>query len=320
MRARIMLFSGDEQAQGLAFEAQEVLTDLAVAFGHSLTIKEEKMGALSMASYGSVMTEEAIEAARDCDAVLCAASSSEGLEALAFGLSCDVACHVYELQDSLKARALMKGDLLPRGLILAPLMMDEQSVRAAGKLAYRLANEHKLDILEVPPQGRSRDLWEDAAGYARLDLPTLNWRQLTLPEAVSALLTAPHHMGVVLASPLAADTTHELMAGISGLGPMLYSRHYVDEKPLVFSTTRIGHQREGGGPFGLLMAMADMLRYGLSLPNEAQALSTCIRNVLDAGWRTGDIALQGEARVDAAAICRLIREQIALLAELIPGK
>lgn len=319
MRARIMLFSGDEQARRLALEAQEVLTDLALAFGHSLTIREEKMGALSEAAYGSAMTEEAVRASGDCDAVLCTASSSEGLDALAEGLQCDAVCHVYDLPESLSARALLKGDILPRGLICAPLEMHEAGVRAAGKLAYRLANEQKLDILEVPPQGRLRGLWDEAAGYSRLNLPTINWRQLTLPDAIGALISAPQHLGVLLASPLAADSLARLTAGLSGLGSLLHSRYCRGEKPVIFSVTQTGHQQEGGGPFGLLMAMADLLGRGLSLQREAQALTTCVRNVLEAGWRTGDIALPGEARVDAAAVCRLIREQIALVAELMPG-
>ena len=59
-----------------------------------------------------------------------------------------------------------------------------------------------------------------------------------------------------------------------------------------------------------------MLKFRFGLSREADFLLTCCNNVLNAGWRTSDIAEDGSMRVSTEAIFSLISEQIDLVAAL----
>lgn len=317
MRARIMFITGSEQAKALGFAVEEVLTDLALAFHHSFLIRQERMGPASMQAYGSTMTQEAIEASRDCQAVLCASPNDQGLSALAQGMDCLLCCRIYQLPESLKAHSLLKSGELPRGQVMAPLSMDEQLASPAFKAAFLHASSDFSDLTEIAPKGRLRGLWNEATEALRLARPEQGWHAQELAQSIAASVAQPESLGCVLSAPAGAASLHAALAAVSGLHSLMHSRFYGENGPRIYALTAVEDALDGGNPFGLLLASADLLRHSFGLHREADFLLTCIRNVIDAGWRTADISLPGEPRVSADAICQLLREQIALASELI---
>ena len=81
MRARIVFAWDTPRARSLQAQVQQVLSDVAVAFGHSFVMKDERMGAASVEAYGSAMTVETVEACQEADATLV---STEQLYSLYF--------------------------------------------------------------------------------------------------------------------------------------------------------------------------------------------------------------------------------------------
>ena len=69
-------------------------------------------------------------------------------------------------------------------------------------------------------------------------------------------------------------------------------------------------------PLGAIAGVASLLRYSLRLTQEADCVSSAVRNVLDAGWRTPDMTSMGDG-VSCYKMLQLISDQINLAGELL---
>lgn len=317
MRAKMMILSGSTEASGLSLRVQQILTDLAVAFGHSFVMVEDKISDLSIQEYGSAMTEEAIESALQCDGVLCVAPDDEGIMELADGLDCILQCHVYMMPEVLNAHSLLKSGKLPRGVLACPIKMDEKAIKNAADHIYSLAKDSGSHISEIPYSGRYLDMWEEAVRPAAARY-YLNQRIISdAPGFVRDLIRKPDGMGVLFASATACASMHAVASGLCGIDSFVYNSYWDEQGPRLYAARlQKGAAGDSINPFGLLYAAADMLKYRLGLSREADFLLTCCSNVLNAGWRTSDIAEDGSMRVSTEAIFRLISEQIELVAAL----
>lgn len=159
MRAKLMLLRGNKEAACLSLCAQQTLTDLAVTFGHSFVILEDDISGLSMQKFGSAMTEEAIAAGEECDAVISIAGDQEGLQELAGGLGCILCSHIYTLPDCLAEYSLLKTNQLPRGILAYPLALDKSAFSRSAHHIYKRAQSENLAISEVPYQGTRHSKW-----------------------------------------------------------------------------------------------------------------------------------------------------------------
>ena len=317
MRAKMMIFSGNAEASRLSLHVQQILTDLAVAFGHSFVMVEDKISEHSIQAYGSAMTEEAVEAAMQCDGVLSIAPDEEGIMELADGLECILQCHVYMMPDTLNAHSPLKSGKLPRGVIACPVKLDEHALKNAADHIYSLAKDSGLLISEIPYSGRYLHMWEEAVQPAAARY-YLNQRIITdAPGFIRDLIMTTDGMGVLFASSPACASAHAAASALCGLESFVYDSYWDEQGPRLY-TARLQKNAAGDSinPFGLLYAAADMLKFRFGLSREADFLLTCCTNVLNAGWRTSDIAEDGSMRVPTEAIVRLISEQIELVAAL----
>ena len=318
MRAKLMFFSGSPEASRLSFYAQQILTDLAVTFGHSFVILDDKISELSLQEFGSTMTEEAIVASEECDAVISIASDQKGLQELAGGLGCILCSHIYTLPNCLADYSLLKSNQLPRGFLAYPLSLDKTAFSRAASHLYKRAQSENLLVSEVPYQGTRHSSWVEITDLVANKYFVMNPKRLAPETIISDVLNFPQSMGAVLAAKSVCDILNAGATGISGLPSFIFDAYW-DENHTKLYAVRIfkSNQPDSLSPFGLLYALVDMLRHSLKLSKESDCLSTCINNVLEAGWRTADIAMEGHIRVTSEAIFKLISEQIELVAEFI---
>lgn len=319
MRAKIMILSGNDQAKRLAFSVQGVLSDLAIAFGHSFLMKEEKISTASVAEYGSAMTQEAIDEAKQCDAVLCLTDDGQGVIELAAGIGSIVCGHVYQLPEMLAQHSLLKSGTLPHGLIAWPLSTQPNTLTDAAVLVYGLSKAQLVPIREIPLTGkRSRD-WMVATGSVAAQNGQTQPHLSDVNHVLEGLLTVPEEMGIVFATPSAASSVHAVASSLSGLSPLLFDTYW-DKQRAIAHAVQIGQNAapDMTNPFGALYAAAHMLKHTLRLTREADCLLTSIHNVLEAGWRTPDMQVDNAAlHIGTEAICGLISQQIELAGALV---
>ncbi len=70
MKYRIGVISGDGIGPEIVAEARKALDCIGETFGHDFTYEEILMGGCSIDAVGVPLTEEAVEKAKECDAVL----------------------------------------------------------------------------------------------------------------------------------------------------------------------------------------------------------------------------------------------------------
>ena len=108
------------------------------------------------------------------------------------------------------------------------------------------------------------------------------------------LLTRPADFDVVLAGNMFGDILSDEASVLAGSLGMLPSASLAEDnfglyEPVHGSAPDIAGQGKAN-PIGMLMSLAMLLRYSLSLETEAQAIEDAIDAVLADGARTSDIA------------------------------
>lgn len=316
MRAKLLLLAGEPASESLSLSIQEVLTELAVAFGHAFLIKEERIGAASRTAFGAALTQEAVDQAAACSAVLCVSHDPGDHVALAGGLNAVLGIRELSLPQALADSSLMANGVLPRGRLMFPMRTDSQTMLQAARMAHALAGESKDRLTQIPFTGVLGESWQ--AANTALGTPlTDGTREVTLPEALFGLTRAPSDLGHIYGNPSACEALEAAAVGISGLPRACFFSAFWADKPVLYSIVIDGDASDTISPFGALFACAQMLRTALGLTREADCLYSSIINVLEAGWRTADMMPKELPRIGTAAACKLISEQIALAGQLI---
>ena len=91
-------------------------------------------------------------------------------------------------------------------------------------------------------------------------------------------------------------------ASIGDTAPGLY-------EPIHGSAPDIAGQ-DKANPIATILSVAMMFRYSFQLPEEASAIEKAVDSVLNAGWRTADIAAPGEQAIGTVRMGELIRAQL----------
>lgn len=308
MQAKIVLFYESEAGRALCDAASRVLAETAVAFGHTLTLP------VIMCKRGQEISDEALDACADAAGVLAAESGMSCLPSLAAELLCAVRVRELRYAHLIGNRSLMGADQPLNALIVQALDSDENALTLAARQAYALSARENLPICAVPPAGRLAQSWQAAVDQADSLSAPFHARETALPQVVPDFVHQPARMGVVLCPPYAGSILAEAAAALSGAEGMCYDEYVGGQCPLYAPLSQAG---EAVNPFGMLRALHRLLRDGFKLEREAACVEAAIRNVLQAGWRTADIALPDMPLLDVNGIIELICQQIEVAGEWI---
>lgn len=79
MNAKIMLLMPDRLGETFCDWAEQLIGELSLSFGHAVTFVREKIGERSREAWGAALTDETVEACRECAAVFCGNTDAEGV-------------------------------------------------------------------------------------------------------------------------------------------------------------------------------------------------------------------------------------------------
>ena len=113
-------------------------------------------------------------------------------------------------------------------------------------------------------------------------------------NAAMQLVRNPSQFDVIVTSNMFGDILSDEASQITGSIGMLASASVGDSGPGLYepihgSAPDIAGQ-DKANPLATLLSVAMMFRYSFDWEKEARAIEDAINAVLDAGWRTGDIA------------------------------
>jgi len=158
---------------------------------------------------------------------------------------------------------------------------------AARKRRGKVTSVDKANVLETS------QLWRQTVIRVSQDYPEVTLEHLYVDACAMHLIANPRRFDVLLTENLFGDILSDEAAVITGSLGMLASASIGGEvglyEPVHGSAPDIVGQN-AANPCGAIASAAMMLRYSFGLEQDASDIETAIHDVLEAGYRTPDIA------------------------------
>ena len=151
----------------------------------------------------------------------------------------------------------------------------------------KLTSVDKANVLETS------QLWRQTVSRVAQDYPDVMLDHLYVDACAMHLITNPKRFDVILTENLFGDILSDEAAVITGSLGMLASATIGGAVGLYEPVHGSAPDIAGKGvanPFGAIASAAMLLRYSGRLEREADDIEAAIRSVLEAGYRTADIA------------------------------
>lgn len=188
------------------------------------------------------------------------------------------------------------------------MVYTDSEVDRIGRVAFEIARKRdnrlcsvdKSNVLEVS------QLWRDRMTALATDYPDVELSHLYVDNAAMQLLRYPKQFDTIVTGNLFGDILSDAAAMLTGSIGMLPSASLGASGPGVFepvhgSAPDIAGQ-DKANPIAQVLSAAMMLKYGLNEPEAADRIEQAVMQVLDGGYRTGDIMSPGMKTVGCQAM------------------
>ena len=176
--------------------------------------------------------------------------------------------------------------------------MEIERIARAAFEAARVRNKRVISIDKANVLETSR-LWRKTVHEIAEEYPDVTVTDMLVDNAAMQLVRNPSQFDVIVTSNMFGDILSDEASQITGSIGMLPSASIGATKrglyePIHGSAPDIAGQNKAN-PIATILSAAMMLRYAFALENEALAIEDAVNKVLDAGFRTADIAHGEEA-------------------------
>ena len=171
------------------------------------------------------------------------------------------------------------------------------SRRAAGGRSPKVTSVDKANVLET-----SR-LWRETVTQVAARHPEVEFEHLLVDNAAMQLVSRPADFDVIVTENLFGDILSDESAMLTGSLGMLPSASLGSDGPGLFEPVHGSAPDIAGqgvaNPLATMLSAAMMLRDGLGMPAQAEALEGAVDSVLEAGLRTPDLYSGAEGEIEA---------------------
>jgi 3-isopropylmalate dehydrogenase len=170
--------------------------------------------------------------------------------------------------------------------------IGHSAFQIAQKRDKRVCSVDKANVLEVC------ELWREVMEEVSKDYPDVELSHIYVDNAAMQLVKAPKQFDVMVTSNLFGDVLSDCAAMLTGSIGMLPSASLNKDnfgmyEPIHGSAPDIAG-KDIANPLATILSVAMMLRYSLNQTSLADKIEAAVSAVLDQGYRTGDIAAQGD--------------------------
>ena len=186
--------------------------------------------------------------------------------------------------------------------------------QAAMKRRRKVTSVDKANVLETS------QLWRQTVTRLAADYPQVGLDHLYVDAAAMHIITNPKRFDVILTENLFGDILSDEASVIAGSLGMLASATVggmVDLYEPVHGSAPDIAGRDVANPLGAIASAAMLLRHAAQMEHEADDIEAAIGSVLDAGYRTPDIARGTHGRiVGTTEMGQLVTEAVAEFADM----
>jgi 3-isopropylmalate dehydrogenase len=171
---------------------------------------------------------------------------------------------------------------------------------AAQRRNHRLCSVDKANVLEVS------ELWREVVIRVSADYPDVELSHMYVDNAAMQLIRAPKQFDVIVTGNIFGDILSDaasMLTGSIGMLPSASVNAYAAGlyEPIHGSAPDIAGKGIAN-PIATVLSVAMMFRHSLDHGAAAARVERAVARVLDAGLRTPDIAVAGEATVGTVAM------------------
>ncbi|MEZ5557451.1 MAG: 3-isopropylmalate dehydrogenase [Pseudomonadales bacterium] len=161
----------------------------------------------------------------------------------------------------------------------------------ARKRNHRVCSVDKANVLEVT------QLWREVVTAVGADYPDVALNHMYVDNAGMQLVREPKQFDVMVTGNMFGDILSDVAAMLTGSLGMLPSASLAADgkglyEPVHGSAPDIAGQ-DKANPLATIQSVAMLFRYSLDAPQAADAIEAAVNAVLEAGFRTADIAAAG---------------------------
>jgi 3-isopropylmalate dehydrogenase len=338
---RIVALPGDGIGPEIMASARELLARVG-----DFELDERLLGGASIDAHGTALTDEVLEACRSSEAVLLAAVGGpkwdstdpgaprpeQGLLGLRKGLGLFANLRPVRpspaLLDSspLKRERIQGTDLLvvreltggiyfgdrgrKDGRAFDTCVYSEEEVERIARVAFRLARTKVTSVDKANILETSR-LWREVAGRVAAEHPDTAFEHLLVDNAAMQLVSRPAEFDVILTENMFGDILSDEAAMLTGSLGMLPSASLGDSGPGLFEPVHGSAPDIAGSgaanPLAMFGSVAMMLRFGLDMESEADAVDAAIDAALEGGLRTADLGGSASTEEATKAVLSALR-------------
>jgi 3-isopropylmalate dehydrogenase len=197
------------------------------------------------------------------------------------------------------------------------MVYTRPEVERIAHLAFRIAQGRRRKVSSVDKANvlASSRLWRWTVEAVAKDYPEVELEHVLIDAATMHLIKRPRDFDVILTGNQFGDILSDETSVLAGSMGMLPSASIGEGRlglyePIHGSAPDITGQGIAN-PLAAILSAAMLLRHSLELEQEAREIEVAVGAVLDAGYRTPDLARQGQLAVSTQQMGDLVVEALA---------
>lgn len=178
---------------------------------------------------------------------------------------------------------------------------NEKEVKRIASVAFRAAAVRNKKVTSIDKANvlESSRFWREQVIEVSRQYPEIELNHMYVDNASMQLVRYPAQFDVIVTSNIFGDILSDEASMLTGSIGMLPSASLGDGKLGLYEPVHGSAPDIAGkgiaNPLATILSCAMMLRYSLEQPEAADAIENAVEKALASGFRTADIAKQGEA-------------------------